>query len=182
MDLMWLIICSFFPGAALADDIHLQSFDVVWQTVSQAHYDPTFGGLDWPGLRDRYRPLIASVKTLSDFNRITNQMLFELKLSHLLVGSKEDLQWYLPTVMAPGGIGVTVRLIDGLCVIASVEAGSPADRAGLRPGYALRAIDGRPVPELIEAARQHLTPPFNPRNRENTVTRYLLGQIQGRAG
>jgi carboxyl-terminal processing protease len=83
--------------------------------------------------------------------------------------------------MAPGAIGITVRLIDGLCVIASVEAGSPAAVAGLRPGYVITAIDGRAVSDLLETAAQFAIPPFNPRNRENTVTRYLLGQIRGAA-
>ena len=25
----------------------MHSFETVWQTVDQAHYDPTFGGVDW---------------------------------------------------------------------------------------------------------------------------------------
>jgi carboxyl-terminal processing protease len=84
--------------------------------------------------------------------------------------------------MAPGGIGVTVRLIDGQCVVASATPGSPAVRAGLRPGCKLLAIDSRPVSELMETAGGHSIPPYNARNLENTLTRYLLGQIRGETG
>lgn len=172
----------FFLESATADDRHLQSFDLVWRTVNEAHYDPGFGGLDWRALGDRYRPQAAAATGLAEFSRIANRMLFELKLSHLLVCSTADLQWYLPTVMSPGSVGITVRLVDGCCVIASVENGSPAARAGLLPGLVITAVDNRPVTDLLETAGRLLPPPFNPRNRENTLTRFLLGQIQGEAG
>ena len=34
----------------------LDCFEVVWQTVNDEYFDPTFGGLDWMEVHDRYRP------------------------------------------------------------------------------------------------------------------------------
>ncbi len=44
-----------------------------------------------------------------------------------------------------GGIGVEVDFDDGRITVISPVEGSPADRAGVRPGDAIVAIDGQPV-------------------------------------
>ncbi|CAB1063134.1 hypothetical protein D1BOALGB6SA_7917 [Olavius sp. associated proteobacterium Delta 1] len=71
---------------------NLQSFETVWQTVNEKHYDPTFGGVDWNAVYDRYRPGIAAINDDADFYMLTNRMLFELNLSHLLVAARADLK------------------------------------------------------------------------------------------
>lgn len=46
------------------------------------------------------------------------------------------------------GIGIFVELRDGLPTVLSPMPGTPADRAGLRPGDAIVAVDGRPTHAL----------------------------------
>ena len=69
---------------------NMQSFETVWQTVNAKHYDPTFGGVDWQALHNRYQPQIASAESDSEFFMLTNQMLFELNLVKrvVLVGDR----------------------------------------------------------------------------------------------
>jgi carboxyl-terminal processing protease len=64
---------------------NIHSFETVWQTVNQTHYDPTFGGVDWEAAHERYKPQIAAADSKEEFFMLSNQMLFELNLSHLLV-------------------------------------------------------------------------------------------------
>lgn len=47
------------------------------------------------------------------------------------------------------GIGIDLRVVDGSVLISRVEAGSAAARAGLRPGFAIRSVDGKPLAEVI---------------------------------
>jgi len=75
---------------------------MVWETVNESHFDPTFGGIDWKAMRDRYRPQIVSSSGIEEFNRITNQMLFELRSSHLLVATDKMLKKYMPTLFSEG--------------------------------------------------------------------------------
>lgn len=47
------------------------------------------------------------------------------------------------------GIGIDLRVIDGSVLISRVEPGSAAARAGLRPGFAISKVDGKPLSEVI---------------------------------
>ncbi|MCB1124457.1 MAG: hypothetical protein KJT03_23090, partial [Verrucomicrobiae bacterium] len=33
-----------------------QTFDMVWSTVNESHWDENFGGLDWEDIREKYFP------------------------------------------------------------------------------------------------------------------------------
>ncbi len=161
---------------------NLQSFETVWKTVNERHYDPTFGGVDWKALHDRYKPQIADAKTDSAFYTLANQMLFELKLSHLLVATESDLKKYMPILFAEGSIGVDIRWIDGDAVITRVIPGSPAAKAGLRPGYIIEHVDQKAIKQIESNADIWMMPPFNQRNRRNNLSNYILGHIYGQPG
>ena len=113
---------------------NLQSFETVWQTVNEKHYDSTFGGVDWKALHDRYKPRIAAADDESEFYLYTNQMLFELNLSHLLVATQADLERYIPVLTARGTVGIDIKWTNEEVVVTAVKPGSPAHSSGLRPG------------------------------------------------
>jgi carboxyl-terminal processing protease len=55
------------------------------------------------------------------------------------------------------GVGIEVEERDGLVVVVSPIDGSPAARAGLRPGDVILAVDGEPVPtDDLAAAVGHM--------------------------
>ena len=162
--------------------LNKRSFETVWRTVNEKHFDSSFGGLDWKAIHDRYEPQIAAAETDSEFYEIVNNMLFELNLSHLLVASQEDLKVFMPTLFAKGSLGVDVRLINGATVVTSAKPGSPAAKAGLRPGFVIQGIDGLTMEEIISQAEKKLIPPFNSQNRRNNITLQILGRIYGPPG
>ena len=148
---------------------NMHSFETVWQTVNQAHYDPTFSGVDWKAAHEQYKPQIAAAENKEESFLLINQMLFELNLSHLLAVYPDDLKRYMPVLFAEGEIGIDVRLLEGEAVITRVRTGTPADQAGLRPGFIIERIDGKPVEQIIQEGEALLIPPFNPRNRLNNL-------------
>ena len=91
----------------------------------------------------------------------------------------DDMKRYMPVLFAEGDIGVDVRLIDGEAVIKMVRSGTPAAQAGLRPGFIIERIDGKPVEQIIQEGEALLIPPFNPRNRLNNLSGYISGHIYG---
>jgi len=160
---------------------NMHSFETVWQTVNQVHYDPTFGGVDWKAVHEQYKPQIAAAENKEESFLLINHMLFELNLSHLLAVYPDDLRRYMPVLFAEGDIGVDVRLLDGEAVITLVRSGTPAAQAGLRPGLVIERIDGKPVEQIIQEGETLLIPPFNPRNRLNNLSGYISGYIYGPA-
>ncbi len=164
-------ITSTAPGAVQADNReYLEVFGTVWQTVDRTFYDPTFGGVDWEAVRDRYQPLITTAESDEAFYALINDMLWELNVSHLFVVPPGFWEMMMPVSFAEGHTGLDVRLIDGVAVITSVQAGSPGARAGLRIGDVVQSVDGVPVKEIILDSLEHLLPPFNEQMKLNVNT------------
>jgi C-terminal processing protease CtpA/Prc len=120
--------CTIWGGKRLLNWI---SFEVAWRVVDATYFDPTFGGVDWRQMHDRYRRRVALAND-SDYYRLVNEMLWELDVSHLAVVPRDYWSLAEPTVLAEGSTGIDVRLLDGEAVITLVEPGSPADRVGLQ--------------------------------------------------
>jgi carboxyl-terminal processing protease len=61
----------------VANEEYLSTFETVWQTVNDKYFDPTFGGLDWSEVHERYQPLIATAENDNEFYERLNVMLFD---------------------------------------------------------------------------------------------------------
>ena len=62
--------------------LNIQSFNVVWQTVKDNHFDPTLGGLDWDAVRNELRPRIERAATIAEGRAVLREMLARLKQTH----------------------------------------------------------------------------------------------------
>lgn len=163
--------------AAVADEEYLNNFEVVWQTVNDKYFDPTFGGLDWHTARERYRPLIAAAQDDEVFYETINKMLFELNVSHIGVVPPDEEEQLEPILSAEGSIGMDIRLLDGDAVIMSCRPGSPAAQAGLRPGFVVQRVNGKTVEQW--AGEVLPIPPLHERNERKRVTAKLQERFYG---
>lgn len=135
--------------------------DAAWKTVRDKHYDKTLGGIDWNAVRARYEVRAVDAPDERTFYRVANEMLGELGQSHLRLTGPGDGDETTEandgaTAAAfgpPGDAGLIVRLIDGRPTVARVRAGSFAERAGLRPGFRITHIGGRPLAATPPSAR-----------------------------
>jgi carboxyl-terminal processing protease len=168
------------PATVYSDDYRL-IFDAVWQTVNDEYFDPTFGGKDWQAIGDEYR---QKLKTLQDdetfWFQVLNPMLFELGVSHLFALPAELAREIEPLIFATGSLGMDVRLLDRETVISRVVAGSPAAKAGLRPGFVITALDGKTPGEYAADAPQ--PPPYNERHQRAFAVRDLRATLYGEPG
>jgi len=126
-------------------------FDIVWRTVNETYYDPAFHGVDWQGVRERYRPRLESAPNDQEFYAVFEVMLAELRDSHTSFNGPPPAG--TPPDGQPGSLGLSLVEIEGRTIVSEVEVDSSAARAGLRPGMILRTVNGRPVEELYALIR-----------------------------
>jgi carboxyl-terminal processing protease len=167
------------PTHSIQSTEHAQILETVWSTVNESYFDPDFGGLDWAAVRARYEPLVMAAKDDDELYHLLNQMLWELNVSHAAVGPLDKWPAAEPVVWMDGDIGIDVRLLGEQAVITRVRAGSPAEEAGLHTGFAITAIDGTTVEQIIADTQERLAPPYNEQGRVNLLTLHLLSLIYG---
>ena len=120
--------------------------------VELARLYPNFGlkGIDWPKVGDELIPLAEKAKTDDEFGLLVERLVARLEDSHAVVvpGTARppapDLPRWDP--------GIACTLDDrGRPVVFHVDRGSPADRAGIRPGQIVVSADGVPAADRIDA-------------------------------
>ena len=164
---------------AAPGDARQESFNIVWRTVKEKHFDPTFGGVNWDKVRDQYAPRAAAVKSDAELYQLLQQMLGELHQSHFAIIPPEAVTPAEPKESVEGGIGIDVRIVDGQAVITRVETGSKAAAAGLRKGFVIKQVDETPVEQIIQLfAKRKMSPALT----NLYITRSVLGRIEGKPG
>lgn len=119
-------------------------FDTVWTTVRRQYYDPNLHGVDWNAARETWRPQALAAADDRALYRAISAMLDLLDDEHAgavspAVARRQDQLRTRRAVM-----GVALARQDGdVWRIESVRAGSPAEEAGLEPGWLLQTIDGQ---------------------------------------
>jgi hypothetical protein len=161
---------------------YAQILETVWSTVNEGYFDPDFGGLGWAAARVRYEPLVSAAKDDDELYRLLNQMVWELQVSHAAVGPLEELPAAEPVTWMDGDIGIDVRLLGEQAVITRLRAGSPAEEAGLHPGFIITKIDGVPVEQILIEMQERLAPPYNEQGRFDLLTLHVLSLIYGEPG
>jgi carboxyl-terminal processing protease len=136
--------------------IRQKTFEKVWQTVNEKYFDPNFGGVDWRGVRERYAPQVATVKTDAELYKLLNKMLGELKVSHMQVVTPEQISILKAP---PVATGVVLREVENQIVVARLIEASSAAKAGLKAGYLVVKVDGEAVKNLADAQRKLAGPP-----------------------
>ena len=125
----------------------LAVFDDAWATVEQRYYDPAFHGVDWQAQRIQFRDLAAEAPSAHQFYAVLREMLARLNDPHTRVFSPEEkFEWWRPRFVT---IGLSVKEIDGLPTVVKVEGNSAPDRAGIRPGDVIEAVDGQSALSII---------------------------------
>jgi carboxyl-terminal processing protease len=169
---------------ALTAEERRRLFDEIWQTINDEFYDPSFNGVDWRAVRERYRPRIEAAKDDFEFYGLCELLTAELKDSHTRFAPPPPA----PEAPAPGeppqgeqgSAGLRLGEVEGEMAVVEVEPDSQAARAGVRPGVIVRAVNGRPVPEIEAELRRVVAGASSENSFKNLVaTSILYGLVWG---
>ena len=137
------------PSAENRGELRLQTFEIVWRTVKEKHFDPAMVGADWDKARDTYAPRAAAAKSDKELYLLLQEMLGLLRQSHFNIIPPESLTTNDQDEPSNGGVGVDLRLIGGAAMITRVEPDSSASKAGLRPGSLIKQVGDKTVEEIL---------------------------------
>jgi carboxyl-terminal processing protease len=138
-------------------DIAVETFDSAWRVVYETHFDTTFNGVDWLALRRELRPQAAAAGDVRDLRRVIQDMLDRLGQSHFALIPEEAADSLSPAgpanAVEVGDPGLDIRLVGSQVVVSRVDSGGAAEAAGVKPGWLVLAVEGDPVEQLLQAAR-----------------------------
>lgn len=159
----------------------MNTFDTVWRRVQEKHYDPKLNGINWKAIRVKYAPLVRKAKSDTEFYGLLNQMLGELKQSHFAVIPPSTYLAEDDTAGAvhEGDVGLTVQLVEGQAVVTQVQEGSSASEQGIKPGYVITSIKGKPTAKLLERIKSRKLKPIEERLQLRFGLRSQLGGAIG---
>jgi carboxyl-terminal processing protease len=143
------------PGAASesAPKEHLTAkdreevFEKVWKEIYNHYYDPSYNGVDWKEVRQRYAPLVETTKSDQEFYALMSQMTSELHDAHTRFNSPE--QWKNFRRQQGVTAGFSVDDVDGKTVVTSVIPGTDAAHAGIEQGMVVLRVNDTPVAERV---------------------------------
>ncbi|WP_396594197.1 S41 family peptidase [Brevundimonas sp. R86498] len=119
-------------------------FDAVWDTVRRSYYDPDLQGVDWREARQTFRPRAIAAPDDRALYRELSAMLDLLDDDHAGAASPAAVRRQDTARTRRAVMGVTLVRQDGdLWRIESVRSSSPAEAAGVEPGWVLQAVDGQ---------------------------------------
>jgi carboxyl-terminal processing protease len=150
-----VLLSALFALALTPDqrEKNIKSFEYVWTTVRDKHYDPKLGGLDWQAVHDELRPAIEKADSMDQARSVLTDMLSRLHQTHFGIIPAELYSEVNPDGKKEGGeqgtSGFDVRVVGSQVLVTSVEPGTPADKAGVRPGWEVRKIGTQDIPGII---------------------------------
>lgn len=134
------------------------TFTEVWQTVNDSYFDPSFGGVDWTAVRDKYRARLDRAKNKRELRGLLQAMLNELHRTHFAILPGETAVYRPSQRTRIGTVGLGLAWIGGQVVVTRVAPGSPAAAAGVRRGEVVRQVNGTKL-ATIEAALGRISMP-----------------------
>ena len=177
-----LAACICAPALTPAErQLNIDSFEYVWKTVRDKHWEAKPGGLDWQAIHDELRPMVERADSMNAARAVMNDMLGRLHQTHFGIVPAElysDLD-------GPKGsgfqstTGLDVRLVDKQALVTSVEPGSPAASEGVHAGWRILKIGDIPLDLVIEKLDETYA---KSTLRGLVARRALLGRLEGETG
>jgi carboxyl-terminal processing protease len=164
---------------AFCQDQHqldLDSFEKVWTTVRDKHWQTKPGGLDWQAIHAEFRPRVEKAGGPAEARAIIQEMLGRLGQSHFAIIPAAIYSVVDDEAGGPGVTGIDLRILDGQAIVTAVDAGSPAEKQRVRPGWQILRANGKDLKPVIDQALS------NPAIHELQMTRAVQARLSGPIG
>ena len=152
--LLSILFWAALPSAAqnLTPDqrqLNLASFEQVWSTVRDKHWETKPAGLDWQAIHEEFLPRVQNAQSTDAARAAMREMLARLHQTHFGILSSSAVADVDGGAGGDGTTGIDVRVLDGRAIVTEVEPGSAAARAGVKTGWEIVSVEDRELRPLI---------------------------------
>ncbi|CAM2010921.1 S41 family peptidase [Acanthopleuribacter pedis] len=149
-----LFMAAFWPSHA-ADKENLASFDKVWSTIKEKHWNLEKTGVDWIKIGETYRPKAKKTSTRGEMRKVIRAMISELGQSHFNVYGGDGFAT-LETALGDftrggnGTLGFEVALVDDRLLVTRVHKNVLDAESGIQIGTEILAHSGKKLKPVID--------------------------------
>lgn len=130
---------------------NLKSYDTVWRTIKESHWDQELVGDAWDQAKDKHRPKVENAKSMKEVREAMEALIGELGQSHFGIIPATSYDVVDGDAGGDGDAGLEFRLAgDNTIIVTRVAADSPADVAGIKPGWQLVKVGKRTTESLLK--------------------------------
>lgn len=140
-------------GLVAGDQANLDSFQKVWETVNQKHWDLEGLGVDWQAVYEEYKPRVQAAESKAETRKILTEMLGELGQSHFQIMESDKFE-ALESIRNELGTGTAtpgfeVALVEDRVFIVEITPTGAAANQELTVGTEILKINEKPLPALV---------------------------------
>jgi len=149
-----IVLCTSPVWAKDARQLDMASFQTVWETIRDKHWDLKSTGVDWDQIYTKYLPKAKMATSRAEMREVIQAMIQELGQSHFNIlgeassAALSELEHSTPAGQARPGF--TVDLIEDKVYISSLDGNGPGTKAGLRIGDEILSVRQLAMQELVE--------------------------------
>ena len=174
------LLAGFQRSTQSVTDPNVKSFEKVWTTIKNSHWDEKLVGESWTKNREELLPKVKAATSDAEARKIMNELISRLGQSHFGILPKAS---YEAVAEGEGGghanVGITARLVEGEVVVTHVRPGSAASENNIKPGWAILKIRNREMSELIDRLSEDL---HGPQRVDTTVGLVVEQMSSGQNG
>jgi len=130
--------------------LNTESFEKVWTTIRDKHWEKNPGGLDWQAIHAEFRPKIDKAESMDQARAVMRQMLERLHETHFAIFPASVYSDVDTEPTGDGSSGIDLRVLDGRAVVTAIDPGSPAEKAGVQLGWAIVSVGGKDLAPAIQ--------------------------------
>jgi len=173
LGLFLLTIPIFAQLTAEQKQANLASFEAVWTTIRDKHWETNPGGLDWQAIHAEYRPQVEAAVSTDAARALMRQMIGRLKQTHFAIFPAAVYQVLDADGGGDGWAGFDARVLDGHVIVTSIQPS--VDASKIKPGWEILRAHGTDLAPLV--AQLQTDPAIHELQLERAVAARLSGQV-----
>jgi len=173
----WAVALILFASPIFAQLIpqqkqsNLASFESVWRTIRDKHWETKPGGLDWEAIHAEYRPRVEAATSTEAARAIMREMIGRLKQTHFAIFPAAVYQVLDADGGGDGWPGFDVRVLDGRLIVTEVRQ----PQSNIKTGWEVLKSNGTDLAPLV--TKLQADPAIHELQLERAVTARLSGQV-----